>query len=147
MHADPFFDSAWRAFLDMLHRQIGIVDFADILFLRSHFYVQEQRRQDPSYGPPLEPLFGEKEGKIAKANRGRDPLYLFAALQRQLGYPEVPRPKPRDDLEARLEALKAKVRELEQRLKLVEGETRGQVDLSEFLVKPDKPPKDAEQDA
>ena len=36
----------------------------------------------------MPPLFAEKEGKIAKANRGRDPL-LFAALQRQLGYPEV----------------------------------------------------------
>ena len=39
----------------------------------------------------MPPLFGEKEGKIAKASRGRDPLFLFAALQRQLGYPEVPR--------------------------------------------------------
>ena len=43
----------------------------------------------PEWEPPHEPLFGEKEGKIAKASRGRDPLYLFAALQRQLGYPEV----------------------------------------------------------
>ena len=83
------------------------------------------------------PLFGEKEGKIAKANRGRDPLYLFAALQRQLGYPEVPRPKPRDDLTTQLDALKVKIKELESRLKLVEGEVRGQVDLSEFMAKPE----------
>ena len=34
----------------------------------------EQRRQDPDYEPPVPPLFGEKEGKIARANRGRDPL-------------------------------------------------------------------------
>ena len=57
----------------------------------------EQRRANPAFEPPLPPLFGEKEGKIAKASRGRDPLYLFAALQRQLGYPEVPRYKQRDD--------------------------------------------------
>ncbi|MCA9048037.1 MAG: hypothetical protein KDA89_04880, partial [Planctomycetaceae bacterium] len=36
------------------------------------------------------PLFGDPEGRIARANIGRDPLYFFAALQRQLGYPEVP---------------------------------------------------------
>ena len=37
-------------------------------------------------------LFGEKEGRIAMANRRKDPLYLFSALQRHLGYPSVPRP-------------------------------------------------------
>ena len=86
--------------------------------------------------PPLEPLFGEKEGKIAKASRGRDPLYLFAALQRQLGYPEVPRYKPRDDMNAKLAALTQKVKDLEARIKLVEGEAKGHVDLSQYLVKP-----------
>jgi hypothetical protein len=144
MQADPFYDGDWKAFLGMVHRQIGIVDFAELVYLRSHFYVQDQRRKEPGYEPPVAPLFGEKEGKIAKANRGRDPLYLFAALQRQLGYPEVPRPKARDDLATKLEALKVKVKELETRLKLVEGEQRGQVDLSEFMSKPEllKPPED-----
>jgi hypothetical protein len=94
--------------------------------------VIEQRRHNAGYEPPVVALFGEKEGKIAKANRGRDPLYLFAALQRQLNYPEVPRPKSRDDLEAKLEALQARFRDLETRLKLLESETRGQVDLSQF---------------
>ena len=65
--------------------------------------LTEQRRQNPDYQLPVPALFGEKEGKIAKANRGRDPLYLFAALQRQLGYPEVPRPRPRPDRAARPE--------------------------------------------
>jgi hypothetical protein len=138
LEADPFFDHDWKAFVGMVHRQVGIVDFADLVYLRSHFYVQEQRRQEPAYEPPVAPLFGEKEGKIARANRGRDPLYLFAALQRQLGYPEVPRPKPRDDLTAKLEVLKVKIKELETRIKLVEGELRGQVDLSEFLAKPER---------
>ncbi|MFO0964364.1 MAG: hypothetical protein U0793_02080 [Gemmataceae bacterium] len=137
MREDAFFDDDWRVFIDMVRRQVGVVDFADIVYARSVLYVSEQRRRDPDYEPPVAPLFGEKEGKIARANRGRDPLYLFAALQRQLNYPEVPRPRPRDDVEAKLNALKAKVRELEQRLKLVEGEARGQVDLSEFMNRPD----------
>jgi len=134
---DPLYDRNWREFLELARRQVGIVDFADLVYLRSELYVQEQRRQLPTYQPPVAPLFGEKEGKIAKANRGRDPLYLFAALQRQLGYPEVPRPRPRDDPSAKIEALMVKIKELESRLKLVEAEQRGKVDLTEFMNKPD----------
>jgi hypothetical protein len=132
MASDSFYDDLWRNYLDVVRRQAGMVDFADVVYLRSEFYVLDQRRRDAAYLPPVAPLFGEKEGKIAKANRGRDPLYLFAALQRQLDYPEVPRAKPRDDLEAKLEALQAKFRDLEMRMKLMESEIRGQVDLSEF---------------
>jgi hypothetical protein len=132
MSGDPFYDQPWRDYLELFRRQVGVVDFADLVYLRSDFYVVEQRRQDTDYEPPYPPLFGEKEGKIAKANRGHDPLYLFAALQRQLGYPEVPRPKPRDDLSAKFAAIQTKLREMEMRLKLVESELRGQVDLSQF---------------
>ena len=132
MAGDPLYDLAWRAYLEMVRRQIGTVDFADLVYLRSDFYLLEQRRRDPAYEPPVAPLFGEKEGKIARANRGRDPLYLFAALQRQLGYPEVPRPQPRDDVMARVEILQTKVRDMETRLKLMESEMRGQVDLGQF---------------
>jgi hypothetical protein len=141
MRADPYFDEDWRAYLEMVRNQIGVVDFADLVYLRSQFYVHEQKRLQADYEPPLPPLFGEKEGKIARANRGRDPLYLFAALQRQLGYPEVPHTKPRDDLTGKILTLQAKMRELEIRLKLVEGEVKGQVDLSQFLAKPETLPK------
>jgi hypothetical protein len=48
----------------------------------------------------------------------------------------VPRPKQRDDTEAKLDVLNTKLRELEARLKLVEGELRGSIDLSQF-GKPD----------
>jgi hypothetical protein len=147
MQEDPVYDTDWRAFLGMLRKQIGIIDFAELLYLRSELYVAEYRRRDAAFSPSLPPLFGEKEGKIAKANRGRDPLFLFAALQRQLGYPEVPRPKAPDDISNKFETLKAKMRELEARLKLVEGEMRGHVDLSQYMAKPEllpKPPGDDE---
>jgi len=136
MAADPFFDDDWRNFLTDLHSQVGIIDLSDLIYLRSHLYVQEQRRQDPDYEPPLPPLFGEKEGKIAKANRQRDPLYFFAALQRQLNYPEVPRPKQRDDAGYRLETMQAKVRELEARIRLLEAELRGRFEDLKELGKP-----------
>jgi hypothetical protein len=132
MAGDPFFDTAWKEYLEFVRQQVGVVDFTDLVYLRSELYVKDQRRTRPDYQPSLAPLFGEKEGRIAVANRGRDPLYLFAALQRQLGYPEVPRPRPADDWQSKLKVMQAKVNELETRLKLLEGETRGQIDLSQF---------------
>jgi hypothetical protein len=136
MTGDPLYDADWKAFVEMARKQIGLIDFADILYIRSFDYVREQRRDRPDYEPSLPPLFGEKEGKIARANHGRDPLFLFSALQRQLGYPEVPRTLPRDDIAAKLETLQAKFREMETRLKLIDGELRGQVDLTQ-LGKPE----------
>jgi hypothetical protein len=132
MAGDPFYDADWRQYIDLVRLQAGTVDFADLLYVRSHWYVTEKRRGEPNYEPRVPALFGEKEGKIAKASIGRDPLFLFAALQRQLGYPEVPRPRPQEDLVAQLEALKAKFKLVEQRLMLLESEVRGQVDFSKF---------------
>src|SRR5437660_787140 len=115
-----------------LRTRLGDVDFADLIYVRSEHFVKERQRLNPEFTPKFPILFGEKEGKIARANRGRDPLYLFAALQRQLGYPEVPRPRRPDSLAARLEELKAKVRELETRLKVIDSEVRGQLDLKQL---------------
>jgi hypothetical protein len=137
MKGDAFYDADWRAFLELVRRQVGVVDFADLVYLRSEMYVREQRRRDADYVPPVPVLFGEKEGKIARANLGRDPLFLFAALQRQLGYPEVPRARPKDDPITRIIEMNDKLRQLEQRIKLLEGEARGKLDLSEFLAKPE----------
>jgi len=136
LREDAFFDDAWRSFFDLVRKQIGSRDFAELVYAFSATYVKEQRRHDAGYEPPLQPLFGDKEGKIARASLGRDPLYLFAALQRQLNYPAVPRLALRDDPSKQLASLTQKLQVLETRLKLVEGEVRGKVDLSEFLAKP-----------
>lgn len=146
MAGDPVYDQNWGKFLQDLRHQIGLIDFADLLYLRSEAYLQDQRRTDPEYEPPVPPLFQEKEGRIAGANRGRDPLYLFAALQRQLGYPEVPRAKQEDGISNAIVSLKARQKELEARLKLLESEVRGTLDLNTLkeLGKPEllKPPED-----
>ena len=117
---DPLFGPEWRVYIDIVRRQVGVIDFCDLVYLRSEQYVVDERRTRRDYEPPVPPLFGEKEGRIAKASRGRDPLFLFAALQRQLNYPEVPRPKARDDLSSKFEALETKFRELEARLRMAE---------------------------
>ena len=129
---DPDFNDDWKAYLDIVRRQIGTIDFADLVYLRSEYFVTERRRNEPDYEPPVPPLFAEKEGKIAKASRGRDPLFLFSALQRQLGYPEVPRHKNKDDAEVRLATMDLKMRELENRIKLLEGEMHQSIDMTQF---------------
>lgn len=132
MAGDPLYDAEWKTYLEQVRRKVGSVDFADLVYVRSEEYVVEQRRSDPAYEPPVTPLFGPKEGKIAKANRGRDPLYLFAALQRQLGYPEVPRPQERTDVQTKFDQIGVKLKEIESRLRLLESEVKGQVDLQLF---------------
>lgn len=136
MTLDPFYDADWKAYFDTLRKNVGEIDFCDLVYLRSELYANEERRKNATFVPPLPTIFGEKEGKIAKASRNRDPLYLFAALQRQLGYPEVPRYKIRDEASTKLEIIQTKLRELEMRIKLAEGELRGNIDLSQF-GKPD----------
>src|SRR3954463_11118882 len=137
MAAAPFFSEDWRDYISTLRSRLGDVDFADLIYVRSAYFVGERRRRDPDYEPKYPTLFGEKEGKIARANRGRDPLYLFSALQRQLGYPEVPRPRRPDEAEARIALLEQRVAQLENRIKSLEGEIHDDVDISQFSVKPE----------
>ena len=98
---DPIFDSNWSDWILRARLQLGAVDFADMIYFRSDFYLEERRKLvDPNESANAPLLFSRQEGRIAKANRNKDPLYLFAALQRQLGYPAVPRSKSAKDLQA-----------------------------------------------
>jgi hypothetical protein len=137
MAADPFYDENWRDYILTLQSRLGDVDFADLIYVRSAQFAIERRRLNAEFVPKFPILFGEKEGKIARANRGRDPMYLFAALQRQLGYPEVPRPRRADELESRVLVLEQRVMQLENRLKLAESDIQHDADLSQVLVKPE----------
>jgi hypothetical protein len=133
---DPYYDTIWKEYIGLVRRGIGVFDFSDLVYARSELYVIDQRRTRKDYVPPVPPIFGEKEGKIAKASRGRDPVFLFAALQRQLNYPEVPRYRKRDDVESTLNKLTTKILELEARLRIVEAEQRGTFDPTQ-LGKPE----------
>jgi hypothetical protein len=135
--ADPFYPEDWSDYIQTLRARLGDVDFADLIYVRSAHFVAERRRRDSEYEPKFPTLFGEKEGKIARANRGRDPLYLFSALQRQLNYPEVPRPRRPDEAEARITLLEQRVAQLENRLKTAEAELHQELDLSSVIVKPE----------
>jgi hypothetical protein len=135
MAGDPYYNDDWREYMHLLRSRLGDVDFADLLFVRSAYYLNERKRMNPEFQAKFPVLFGEKEGKIARANRGRDPLFLFSALQRQLGYPEVPRPRRPDEAEARITILEQRIMLLENRIRTLESELHDDVVLSQFTVK------------
>lgn len=139
---DPMYDDPWREWFMVLRRELGTSDFTDLLYFRSEQFVADRRRanQDPDFNVPYPTLFGLREGRIAKAHRKKDPLYMFAALQRQLGYPAVPRLKPKSDQPVIHPALEQRLQRIEQALKLVQAELKGGLDLSQFFKRPDDQP-------
>lgn len=134
MAKDPVFNEHWRDWIYTVRRQIGLIDLADLIYVRSEHYAS--RASELQTGPPKVALFGQKEGKIALANRQKDPLLLFSALQRHLAYPVVPRLKPSDRTSDLLPLLIRRVERMEMRLKLLEDEQKGGIDLSKFYDPP-----------
>jgi len=133
MAYDSSYDETWRDWILTVRRQLGIVELADLIYVRSEYYREKQAGvgDDPARG---QVLFGRREGRIAWANRLKNPLLLFAAMQRHLSYPQVPRTKQADPEERLLPALARRVEQLESRLKLVEEEQRGGIDLERFYT-------------
>jgi len=138
MAVDPFYDADWREWILKTRLRLGSTDFADLVYFRSQFHVEEARRRtgQSDYEPAYPVFFGVPEGRIAKANRGKDPLFLFAALQRQLGYPSVPRAEPKPPGSVLPPVLEQRLMRMERRLKLLESEAKGEFDLSEYFAKP-----------
>ena len=136
---DPLYDDQWREWFTMLRREIGTSEFSDLLYFRSEQFVADRRRanQDPDFNAPYPLLFGLREGRIAKAHRKKDPLYMFAALQRHLGYPGVPRLKAKSNQPAIDPVVEQRLQRIEQMLKIVQAELKGGLDLTQFFKKPD----------
>ena len=139
MAADPIFDQNWRKWIVTVRRQVGMVEIADLIYVRSEHYLHVQAQAGHhDEVPPV--LFGRREGQIAVANRKRDPLLLFAALHRQLGYPAIPRTRPEDLTHELVPQLLRRLERVEHRIKLVEEEQRGGIDLARYY----KPPEQGE---
>lgn len=143
---DGLYSADWRDWIEGLRRQLGMKDFADLIYLRSQQFFDEARRLRPEEGlePSVPVLFGAQEGRIAKAHRGKDPLHMFAALQRHLGYPLVPRPirkSVRPTFEPHVEM---RFQRLENKLGLLESEVQGGIDLSQFYVAGQLPPENGD---
>ena len=134
---DPIYDESWQHWILGVRHKLGMVDLADLVYIHSEHYLQRKHSDDEAPDPIL---FGEKEGRIALANRTKETHYLFLALQRQLGYPPVPLPKRHNPMDELIPKLKRMVERLEVRVKLLEDEQRNQgIDLSRFYKKNEKP--------
>jgi len=136
--ADPHFEDDWSQWILNARLRLGSTDFADMIYYRSQYFVEQRRqrlRQD-DYQASFPVLFGSQEGRIARAHRGKDPLFMFAALQRQLGYPAVPRTKPKPKEPPLHPAVEQRIKRLEQRVQLLESEMKGELDLSQFYAQP-----------
>ncbi len=70
---------------------------------------------------------------------------MFAALQRHLNYPLAPRPKPVDESRHILPLLLRRVERLETRLKLLEEEQKGGIDLTKFFGQQPLPGDDEQE--
>lgn len=126
---DPVFDEDWTEWILLLQRQLGLLDFAEMIFVRSDYYAVVHGEEN---GKAI--LFGEKEGRIALANRRKDPTYLFMAFQRQLHYPTVPRPIHEESEEMSILKLQRTVEHLQSRIKILEDELHGGVDITKYYV-------------
>ena len=144
---DDIFDADWKAWIGMVARQVGLIDLADLVFVRSPEYWRLEKRNALLAGrdggePDRVILFGAKEGRIARANRGKEPLFFFAALQRQLGYPSIPRIKQAVSATESPALLARRLERLEMRVKLLEEENRGGINLARFDPKNFPPIRD-----
>ncbi|MEQ8848572.1 hypothetical protein [Botrimarina sp.] len=128
--SDPSYPPRWRDWILATRHQVGIIDFADLVYVQSeHARLRGGRGDGPT-------LFGDREGRIALANRRKDPLYLFNSLHRQLGYPAPPRPQRSVAQESLVPQMARRLEQLEKRIKLLEEEQRGGFDLTQFYEKP-----------
>jgi hypothetical protein len=131
MSEDPVYDASWREWILIVRRQLGIIDTADLIYVRSQLY-RDRRVAQGQLEIEAPVLFGLAEGKISQANRRKDPLYLFAAMQRHLGYPAVPKLEAVDPLPTLVPQLMRRMERLESRIKLFEEEQRGGIDITKF---------------
>ena len=142
MAGDGIYNEIWCEWILSIRHRVGLVDLADLVYVHSEHYLARQNKygftEDLDRGSevPNVVLFGEKEGRIALANRGKEPLYLFSALQRQLNYPAVPRPTKKDPVDDLIPKMVKQIERLETRMKLMEDEQRDRgIDLSQFYNK------------
>ena len=132
---DPMYDAKWAKWILSLRAQIGLVDLADLLLLASDEYKRRLVAAGESLDDKGPFLFGEREGRIAMANRQKEPLFLFGAMQRHLGYPAVPRPKPADKEKELIPQMARRIERLEMRIKILEEENRNGMDITRFYEK------------
>ncbi len=140
MSEDDAYSGEWKSWILIVRHQLGLVDIADLIYGRSEEFVDYRKRHlGPDAQAEYPILFGHREGKIAFANRRKEPLFLFAAMQRQLNYPAVPRREVIDQSLEMLPQMLRRMERLEARIKFMEDEQRQGIDITKFYGKEDVP--------
>ena len=129
---DPIYDQDWRDWILMVRRQVGLVDFADLIYLAASIMFAIGIARDFPSRKDLSLCCSAKRMARSHWRTVIKIRCLFAALERHLNYPTVPRPKPVDETKQILPNLLRRVDRLEARLKLLEEEGRGGIDLTKF---------------
>lgn len=130
---DPYYSDVWKSWINRIRMDLGTVDFAAMVYRQSEqFEIDMKRQRGDGEVPEPHILFDAQAGRIARANQGKDPLYLFAALQRQLGYPTVPRQVAVTAAPPFSPQAELRFQRLEARIALLEQEQKGGLDLSRF---------------
>jgi hypothetical protein len=136
MSLDPHYNNDWKDWLLIVQKQLGLVDLADLIYGRSEDFLAYRKRHLGAEAQADYPiLFGAREGKIAYANRRKEPLFLFAAMQRHLSYPHVPKRETVDQTLELIPQMQRRIERLEARIKLMEEEQRQGIDITKFYGK------------
>jgi hypothetical protein len=146
MSDDPVYSADWKEWILIVRKQLGIVDLADLIYGRSKEFVTYRKRhlgEDAEAEYPI--LFGEQEGKIAFANRRKEPLFLFAAMQRHLAYPAVPKRELHDNTLEMIPQMQRRLERLELRMKFMEDEQRQGIDITKFYSTGKQAPIDLDE--
>ncbi|MEZ5943896.1 MAG: hypothetical protein R3C18_21070 [Planctomycetaceae bacterium] len=135
---DSLYPPNWKRWIERIRFQLGTVDFSDLVYRQSEQCLEDQKKQTGNEDLTAENvLFDRQAGRIARANMGKDPLYMFAALQRQLSYPAVPRPKPSSTRPLFDPQVELRFQRIESRMTMLEQEQKGGIDLTPYMKSPD----------
>lgn len=147
MAKDFFYDSTWSQWILAVRHKIGIVDLTDLVYVHSQNYVHnESRRLAAEIELPDPLLFSDKEGRIALANRHKEPLFFFSSLQRHLGIPATPLPPKPTDSSRLVPKLVRDIERIEVRIRLLEEEQKQKgIDLSQFYERYSTSPRSLDQ--
>ena len=115
------YDANWKDYVQMVRRQLGVIDFGDLVYVRSEYYVADQRRHNPTYEPPVAPLFGPEGRQNRQGQPGRaircscsPPCSVNSATPKFA-------PQATRGCRGQVAALGQKIKDLEARIKLVGG--------------------------
>ena len=151
--------TSWREWIRTLRRQIGMVDLADVIYVHSEYYWQ--RKQCGARGRPGSTRIHERATRPAGTDpprmvgpgqcrnplrRPRGPHRPGQSQKRSIvsvliaapttGLPRSAAGQSPDKEQALLPQLARRLEQLETRLKIIEEEQRGGLDLTKFYERP-----------